>query len=77
MIKITANATDEGVMLEAKLEGDGEDIARELAAIVTQVPMQLLEENESVFDEFRYHIDIAYAASEIAKHEAMLEKEVS
>ena len=77
MIKITANATDEGVMLEAKLEGDGKDIARELAAIVTQVPMQLLEENESVFDEFKYHIEIAYAASEIAKHEAMLEREVS
>lgn len=77
MIKITAKVEDGGVMLEAKLDGNGEDIARELAAIVTQVPLQLLEENESVFDEFKYHLEIAYAASEIARHEAMLEREVS
>lgn len=77
MIKITAKVEDGGVMLEAKLEGNGEDVAREMAAIVTQVPLQMLEENESLFDAFKYHLDIAYAASEIAMHEAAHEREVS
>lgn len=77
MITITAKAREDGIMLEAKLEGNGEDVAREMAAIVTQVPLQMLEENPSLFDEFRYLVDIAYAASEIAMHEAAHEREVS
>ena len=77
MITITAKAREDGVTLEGKLEGNGEDVARELAAIVTQVPLQMLEENESLFDAFKYHLDIAYAASEIAMHEATHEREVS
>ena len=77
MINITAKVEDGGVMLEVKLEGNGGDVAMELAAVVTQVPLQLLEENPSVFDEFRYHLNIAYAASEIAMHEAAHEREVS